>query len=83
MIEEHESQDAEMAFNRALEAVRQCFVEGPTTGVLITFDNERAVINMQTLNHDFTKLFDLLMSTMQIVHERQVAGTISKTYNLQ
>ena len=73
---------AQQLLDKAMTALRECYSEGPVTGVLITIDHERAALNIHTLNHDFTDVFRLLMSALNIVHEREISGRVINNYNL-
>lgn len=74
--------EARQQLEKALDAVRACYRNGPVTGVLITVDNENASIEILTLNQSFSAVFRLLSHALNIVHDREVAGASSSNYNL-
>jgi hypothetical protein len=80
MAEEHD--EAKQQLEKALAAVKECYREGPVTGVLITVDNDNAMIEILTLNQPFPAVFRVLMHAMSIVHDRDVAGSVTNNYNL-
>ena len=74
--------EAQIALDKAALALQACFAEGPLTGVLITIDADSSMLNIHTLNHAFPDLFGLLLYAMRIVHERELVGKATNSYNL-
>lgn len=74
--------EAEMYYESVINAVEDCFTDGPISGVLITYDNSTGEVNVRCINHDYTRVVTLLLRAVHTMHERLMSARMSNSFNV-